>query len=210
MTGTETTASKVRNCSCNTRPSGKEGQCDAQTKKSFAQGHDARMSSRVATAIATKQVTMEQGLEEIRKAGGGPALISKTQWSVALRAKKLAAKSGSKNGGRGTKCAECGKRSVDKSTQGKDSTMCTQCFEYAGWENTHNDDGHETNMNADCPICAELLNNEPEADDEPATVTIKLGRWTYPATLDAKGDATYTNRRGEQMSATAGTFSVQK
>jgi hypothetical protein len=40
------------------------------------------------------------------------------------------------------RCEACGKRPVDRKTQGADSTMCEPCFEYAGWENTHVDNDH--------------------------------------------------------------------
>lgn len=41
------------------------------------------------------------------------------------------------------KCEFCGVRPIDRKTQGRDSTMCGPCFDYAGWENTHADNGHE-------------------------------------------------------------------
>lgn len=47
------------------------------------------------------------------------------------------------------KCHDCNRRPIDYSTQGRDSTYCTECFEYAGWENTHNDDGHEAYQTQD-------------------------------------------------------------
>lgn len=60
------------------------------------------------------------------------------------------------------KCEECGIRPIDWSTQGRDSTMCTGDYEYAGWENTHNDNGHDIITEPtsefqreldDCPVC---------------------------------------------------------
>lgn len=65
-------------------------------------------------------------------------------------------------GVKGRKCAECGTRLVDRKTQGRDSTMCHPCFEYAGWENQHSDDDHEANgLEADCPVCQELITPAP-------------------------------------------------
>lgn len=54
-----------------------------------------------------------------------------------------------------TLCLECQQRKVDHRTQGRDSTMCGPCFEYAGWENTHSDDGHEDDsyLDQECPVC---------------------------------------------------------
>lgn len=75
------------------------------------------------------------------------------------------------------RCQVCGKRPVDRKTQGRDSTMCEPCFEYAGWENTHSDNGHDSEgygtTDADteaawlaekenCPVCR---GNNPANDD---------------------------------------------
>ncbi|WP_432034643.1 hypothetical protein [Streptomyces antibioticus] len=31
--------------------------------------------------------------------------------------------------------------------------LCDVCFELAGWENTHSDEGHEEKPEPDCPLC---------------------------------------------------------
>lgn len=68
---------------------------------------------------------------------------------------------------RGNRCQVCGNRPIDRKTQGRDSTMCAPCFDYAGWENTHSDERHETYRNTtglkidaaferelnECPVC---------------------------------------------------------
>jgi hypothetical protein len=60
------------------------------------------------------------------------------------------------------RCQICKSADVDYKTQGRDSTMCEPCFEYAGWENTHTDDRHEEATKphrwielgmAECPVC---------------------------------------------------------
>lgn len=37
------------------------------------------------------------------------------------------------------------------------NTMCDDCYDYASWENTHQDEGHDTDENrgliTDCPVC---------------------------------------------------------
>lgn len=43
---------------------------------------------------------------------------------------------------KGQMCAVCGTRRKDNRTQGRDSTMCRPCYDFAGWENTHVDEGH--------------------------------------------------------------------
>lgn len=46
--------------------------------------------------------------------------------------------------------------------------MCIPCFDYAGWENTHDDDGHDSdNLDDHCPVC------HPERD--PRHLTVKTG-----------------------------------
>lgn len=70
---------------------------------------------------------------------------------------------------RGTKCQVCGTAKIDKKTQGRDSTMCTDCYDYAGWENSHTDEAHEKNgADADCPVCAHLATLDAEEDAKPA------------------------------------------
>ncbi|MFE0642120.1 hypothetical protein ACFW2Y_11010 [Streptomyces sp. NPDC058877] len=31
--------------------------------------------------------------------------------------------------------------------------LCDDCYELAGWENTHSDEGHEEGPDPDCPLC---------------------------------------------------------
>jgi len=77
--------SALHKCGCLT---GTGQECQAATRKSFAQGHDARMSSRVAQAIADEKMTEDDGLALVRNAGGGDLLVSKTKHSAALRKSK--------------------------------------------------------------------------------------------------------------------------
>jgi hypothetical protein len=79
-TATPTTGSHV--CNCQT---GLPVQCTARTRKSFAQGHDARMASRLATAVAEGAMDAEKAVELIRRAGGSELLIGKMVRSAQLR-----------------------------------------------------------------------------------------------------------------------------
>lgn len=62
-------------------------------------------------------------------------------------------------------CLDCGMR---KPMSG-DLELCEKCETYAGWENTHSDNGHEGNedgtaeFTTNCPVC------HPELDDRPTT-----------------------------------------
>lgn len=69
-------------CGCLT---GTGEQCLHPTQKVFAQGHDARMSSRLAKAVAAGAITADDAEALIRKAGGGDLLVSKTRHSADLR-----------------------------------------------------------------------------------------------------------------------------
>lgn len=42
----------------------------------------------------------------------------------------------------------------------------------------------------------------------PFVVTIKMGRWTYPAVIESNGDAIYTNRKGDKHPVAKGNFSI--
>jgi len=72
-------------CACLT---GTGGTCTATTLKAFAQGHDARMSSRLATMVAEGKISQEDAVKLIRQAGGGDLLVSKTVHSARLRASR--------------------------------------------------------------------------------------------------------------------------
>ncbi len=77
--------------------------------------------------------------------------------------------------------------------------LCDACFELAGWENTHSDEGHEEKPDPDCPLCGtpepargrnvfELFTHRYQ-DFEPSMgvpVRITLGapRWTLPYSLE--------------------------
>lgn len=186
-------ASKLGNCRCGTLPGGREGGCTAQTKKSFAQGHDARLSSRIATAIAKGALTEGAGEAAIRAAGGGDQLVSKTLWSAALRAKKGQPKPAKL-------CRSCEERPVAKKGDAKQVGLCDECNEQALDDNAEAD-GHEDDDLADAEA-ADLAEAE--------SVEIKIGRWTYQATIDDKGDAHYMNKRDEPMTAVAGGFTLVK
>lgn len=65
-------------------------------------------------------------------------------------------------------CTDCGRKltSSNRSTTNRD--MCEPCFEYAGWENQHNDDDHDGSDDRFDPCCPVCLGNAPTAD-EPTT-----------------------------------------
>jgi rubrerythrin len=56
-------------------------------------------------------------------------------------------------------CVECGKLTWREYANNQ-CGLCTTCFDRAGWENEHNDRGHEDprygTPDENCPICKEL------------------------------------------------------
>lgn len=98
---TTTAKQAIRNCQCMLGWTGTAGSgstlamadnpatvCDRTTRKSFAQGHDARMSSRLATEIANGETTAEVATTLVQRAGGTAALVSKMLHSAKLRMEK--------------------------------------------------------------------------------------------------------------------------
>lgn len=59
--------------------------CERMTQRAFAQGHDAKLSSRLAQEVAEGKITAEKAEELIRKVGGSDLLVGKTQHSAKLR-----------------------------------------------------------------------------------------------------------------------------
>lgn len=64
---------------------GTDKTCDRMTQRAFAQGHDARLSSRLAQEIAAGSITENEAEELIRKVGGSDLLVGKTHHSARLR-----------------------------------------------------------------------------------------------------------------------------
>jgi hypothetical protein len=51
---------------------------------------------------------------------------------------------------RNTGCEDCGR----KVTKAIHPTICPMCYDYAGWENTHQDElEHDADEHSTCPIC---------------------------------------------------------
>lgn len=83
----------------------------------------------------------------------------------ALAAKIDAGNANAKPARKSTKCQVCQSAKIDRKTQGRDSTMCEPCYDYAGWENTHSDDNHEeVGADADCPVCAKTSDAQPATE----------------------------------------------
>jgi len=75
-------AKQLKNCQC---LSGTGKTCPEKTAKSFYRGHDAKMSSRVAQAIADGKMTPAEATKLIEGTGASELLVNKTLHSAKLR-----------------------------------------------------------------------------------------------------------------------------
>lgn len=53
-------------------------------------------------------------------------------------------------------CRICGKQTRETGEGESDVRLCVDCWDSAGQENCHSDDGHEGSFE-DCPICKKAL-----------------------------------------------------
>lgn len=155
---TATTAKQaIRNCRCMLGWTGTAGSgstlemaenpgvvCDRETRKSFAQGHDARMASRLATEVANSETPLEVARQLIKLAGGTIALESKMAHSAKLRAAKIARKN------------QTAQAATVSDADDEDEMLA------AGAENMASDEGIDLND------ARERLGLEPLADDADA------------------------------------------
>lgn len=94
-----------KQCQCKIGASGQDGVgssmdnveapkvvCDRTTGKSFAQGHDAALASRLAQEVADGITNVEVAIALVKAAGGSNALIAKTRHSAKLRVERADAK----------------------------------------------------------------------------------------------------------------------
>jgi rubrerythrin len=74
------------------------------------------------------------------------------------------ARNGNSNFGKGTGtfiCRVCGHKT--RQTGGGDNEyveLCSPCYKYAGWENTHSDENHKANPDKHCPLCKGITDLE--------------------------------------------------
>jgi hypothetical protein len=95
-------------------------------------------------------------------------------------------------------CIDCGRKltASNRSTTNRD--MCEPCFDYAGWENQHEDDAHDDMGNgsvdeairAMCPVCQGNAPTAPaprtgHTNTKPATWSSHAGH-DHPATPKAR------------------------
>lgn len=87
-------------------------------------------------------------------------------------------------------CALCKQRPRSSHVIGPD--LCDPCHEYAGWENTHSDQGHDA-MSADDPTEASYLEHCPICQDVPPPWTIKEEKIVKNATARTRTNPTTSN-----------------
>lgn len=91
-------------------------------------------------------------------------------------------------------CTDCG-RTLRSSNRSDNVDLCIPCFDFAGWENTHSDFGHD-DLAADdperegCPVCAGNVPTAPapktsHTDTAPRSWSSHAGH-DHPATAKAR------------------------
>ncbi|WP_431876698.1 hypothetical protein [Micromonospora marina] len=140
--------------------------CDKQTKRLFAQGHDAKLTSFLVRAeIDGKEVRYGRGEGTVITSDAVTALKSVSE-ALAVKAAAMLAKAQ--------------ERAVKKAASKKtEPTPEPQPEQEAAPDNPH---GHGQR--------------------------IKVGRWTYPATVMPQGSAVYHTPKGERRVAEAGKWSL--
>jgi hypothetical protein len=81
--------------------------------------------------------------------------MNKTNGSKNIDSKNRNSKSTLFSKGRNqiSKCRVCG-NPCHSSIDGNDGiSLCRGCYDLAGWENTHEDDGHDRSPVEGCPFC---------------------------------------------------------
>lgn len=113
------------------------------------------------TAVQIRKVASEYGIKGASKGRKAELIAAMVAIEVERitkeeETKAQAAKSSKPKTAKSVKCEVCRTRKIDRKTQGRDSTMCRPCFDYAGIENEHNDENHEgTGGRNDCQVCLE-------------------------------------------------------
>lgn len=119
------------------------------------------------TAVQLRKLAAKHGIKGAakgRKADLIPAIVAKIQEELpTLPTEEV--KQENKRRATAKKCEVCQTAKIDRKTQGKDSTMCRDCFDAAGLENEHADGAHEDAPAYGCPDCP---------TDEPKTEVIVL------------------------------------
>lgn len=65
---------------------------------------------------------------------------------------------------RTTHCTDCSRKLNSSNTEPSNRTLCVDCFDYAGWENTHDDEGHDLSEPFEgCRVCANDVPKAPAA-----------------------------------------------
>lgn len=82
------TVPKIKQCAC---LNGTGKTCPDTTQKAFHQGHDARMASRLAQAVAAGTMELDAAKKLITDAGGSDLLVGKMAHSAQLRKAKAEA-----------------------------------------------------------------------------------------------------------------------
>lgn len=98
---------------------------------------------------------------------------------------------------RTTNCLDCNTKLTRSNRGNGNDDICTRCYEYAGWENTHSDENHfPDNFQDDCMVC-QGLGIEPAELAEQIAARMKMTNTSHAACYAAKAhDKTKAGRAG--------------
>jgi Rho termination factor-like protein len=153
------------------------------------------------TAVELRKLGAKVGIKGASKGKKAELVAAIAEMRIA-EAAKLAAKEAAsvKPAKRSSKCTDCGRKEGFRGSE-----LCDDCREYAEWENTHSDNGHENGEGEfaeGCPVC------HPELD--PRKGPVKTGRSRAGMVIVAKGTEIHKSETFRVAAEAAGwTVTVQ-
>lgn len=189
--------------------------CQAETSRTFAPGHDAKLKSALIKWGS-------QGLDVCRLEGGVRSVSDAESWAnkyefghmVRAGLAKAAEKAQAKADRAAARAAKSAERKLAKSA----GLVASADTEH---------DGNSARREREARSLAEIAQAEDQAhradeaakvaereatadwsDDQPATVTAKIGRWEYSGVVGDNGAFWYTDKKGRQKMAKDGEYKV--
>lgn len=155
--------------------------CVSTTGREFAPGHDAKL----------KALLIDAGVRglQVRYNGGGSATLGAAENMAAGFAFSYMVINGIERGR--AKAAAKAERKAAKADRPAKTRKAKAAAPAAST------DGHVVAVVAETP-----------AQEAPATVQIKVGRWEYSATIDEAGDAHYNTAKGDAAVAVKGVYKL--
>ena len=143
------------------------------------------------TAVELRKAAAELGIKGASK-GRKADLIAEIMKLVEAAKAEAAKQAEAKPVKKGT-CEDCGKRRISKLVVGPN--LCDVCYDYAGWENTHQDGDTGPEDHESCPIC------HPELDKR---YVVREGRSRAGMEIVARGTEVHKSETFKVAAEAAG------